>query len=76
MAGPIDFIERRYGVRVRTVGGLDERALVLERRGLVLVDETLTDDEWSALLSLLAEHGLRPSRDAGQLRPAGDAPLQ
>lgn len=74
------WIERRYGVRVRVVSGLEERALVLDNRALVLVDEGLRVDEWESLLSLLASrdpHGGAwgrqvdhpPRRGGGEPRP-------
>lgn len=70
------WIERRYGVRVRAVKDLKERALVLDKRALVLVDEGLSADEWGGLISLLAVGDPRPRRGGGPPRPRGGEPRQ
>lgn len=49
-----EWIERRYGVRVRVVSGLEERVLVVHKKALVLVDEGLLDDDWEWLTAHLA----------------------
>lgn len=70
------FLERRYGVRIRTVVGLEERVLVLPKRGLALVSETPSDSDWEWLAGELATacFGPRPSQSAGQSPPGFDAP--
>lgn len=69
------FLERRYGVRIRTVVGLEEGVLVLPKRGLALVGETPSESDWEWLASELAtSRDLRKQRGAGQARPLGVEP--
>lgn len=49
-----EFLERRYGVRIRTVVGLEERALIYADDRLVLVDETVTQEEMVRITQFLA----------------------
>lgn len=51
------WIERRYGVRVRIVRGLEERVLVVHKKALVLVDDGLSCDDWEWVTDYLARQG-------------------
>lgn len=70
------FLERRYGVRIRTVVGLEERALIYESDRLVLVDETVTLVELEQISRFLAEASAFERRVGGQPLPTGGAPRQ
>lgn len=64
------FLERRYGVRIRTVVGLEERALIMRKQGLVLVDEALSASEWDHVVRGLAARPPAAHLGAGQSPPA------